>query len=343
MLGERPMRAAVWNDKGTLDLVERPIPEPRPGWVRVRVSSAGICGTDLHFYRGSFPSPAGLLPGHEVGAIVDLPGDGAEVAVGTPVAVEPLAGCGRCAQCLTGNYNRCPQRTLLGVNGRGGLAEYMTAPAGSLHVLPDEIPPAAGNLVEPLAVCLRGTRLARVALGARVLILGAGTIGLLSIITARAAGAAEVHVTARHESQREKARALGADGVHESADHAGRELSARAIDSVIETVGGRARTLTDAVRLVRPGGVVCMLGVFEGDTPLPALDFSLKEVSLAGSNCYARFGASSDFAAAVSLLRTHLAEVRSLVTHRFALERVNEAFAAAADKSTGSIKVTLTP
>ncbi len=131
--------------------------------------------------------------------------------------------------------------------------------------------------------------------------------------------------------------------MHESADHAGRELGERGADAVIETVGGRARTVTDAVRLVRPGGIVCMLGVFEGDTALPALDFSLKEVSLVGSNCYARVGASSDFAAAVGLLRARLTAARSLVTHRFALERVNEAFATAADKSTGSIKVTLTP
>ena len=278
------MRAAVWNDKGTLDVVERPVPEPRPGWVRLAVSSVGICGTDLHFYRGAFPSPAGLLPGHEVGGVVDLPGEGAEVAVGTPVAVEPLVTCGRCSQCLTGNYNRCPQRMLLGVSGRGGLAEYMTAPAASLYPLPEDVPPEAGSLAEPLAVCVRGTRLAEVGLGTRVLVLGAGSIGLLSVVTARAAGAAEVHVTARHDSQREKARALGADGVYGSAEEVARELGDRAIDAVIETVGGKASTLVEAVRLVRPGGIVSMLGVFDGETPLPALDISLKEVRMVGSN-----------------------------------------------------------
>src|SRR5947199_5335098 len=99
--GKLKMKAAVWNDRGSLDIVERPVPEPRPGWVRVKVSSVGICGSDLHFYRGSFPSPAGLLPGHEVGGVVDRAGEGAEVTAGTPVAVEPLASCGRCAQCLT--------------------------------------------------------------------------------------------------------------------------------------------------------------------------------------------------------------------------------------------------
>jgi L-iditol 2-dehydrogenase len=337
------MRAAVWNDKGTLDVAERPVPEPRAGWVRVAVRAVGICGTDLHFYRGSFPSPAGLIPGHEVAGVVDLAGEGAEVKAGTPVAVEPLVGCGRCSQCLTGYYNRCPKRKLLGVDGRGGLADYMIAPASSLLALPDDIPVDAGSLVEPVAVCVRGARLGEVGLGSRVVVLGGGSIGLLSIVTARAAGAREVHVSARHESQRERARALGADGVHESADQAIRALGDNAVDVVIETVGGKARTLGEAVRLVRPGGVVSMLGVFAGDVPLPGLDFSLKEVRLVGSNCYARFGASTDFAAAIGLVRARLADVRSVVTHRFALGQVNEAFAAAADKATGSIKVTIAP
>ena len=207
------MKAAVWNDKGSLDIQERPVPEPRPGWVRVAVRSAGICGTDLHFYRGSFPSPAGLLPGQEVGGVVDAAGEGVSIEPGTPVAVEPLFGCGKCPQCLTGDYNRCPQRTLLGVSGRGGLAEFMTAPAASIYPLPEGVPPEAGSLAEPLAVCVRGVRLGGVGLGQRAVILGAGSIGLLSLVTARAAGAAEVHITGRHERQREAAQALGADGV----------------------------------------------------------------------------------------------------------------------------------
>lgn len=336
------MKAAVWNDRRTLDVVERPRPDPRPGFVRIKVTAVGICGTDLHFYRGVFPPPAGQIPGHEVGGLVDAVAEGDALAPGTPVAVEPFVTCGRCPQCLTGNYNRCPGRRLLGVDGRGGLAEYMTAPAAFLHPLPAAVPVEAGYLVEPLAVCVRGTRLAGVGLGARVLVLGAGTIGLLCLLTARAAGAAEVHITARHDAQRKRAHALGADGVYAAADEAGRALGARVPDVVIETVGGTARTLGEAVQLVRPGGTVGMLGVFEGDTALPALVFSLKEVRLVAANCYGRFGTTSDFEAAARLLATHLAAVRSLVTHRFPLDAVNDAFAAAADKSTGSIKVAIT-
>ena len=337
------MRAVVWNDKGSLDLVEEPRPEPRPGWARLAVAATGICGTDLHFYRGSFPSPAGVLPGHEVGGRIDLPGEGVELAEGTAVAVEPLVVCGHCPHCLTGHYNRCPRRRLLGLSGRGGLADYMVAPANALYPLPDGVPAEAGALVEPIAVCVRGTRLARVGLGHGVAVLGSGTIGLISILTARAAGAARVYATARYPVQAERALELGADAVFESAADAAGELGSDAVDAVIETVGGSAPTLSEAVRLVRPGGTVSMLGVFDGDTPLPALDFSAKELTLVGSNCYGRSGARSDFAIAVQLLADQFDTFRALVTHRFPLEEINRAFETAADKSTGSIKVAIHP
>ena len=114
-------------------------------------------------------------------------------------------------------------------------------------------------------------------------------------------------------------------------------------DCAIETVGGRASTLMDAVRLVRPGGIVSMLGVFEGRTEIPGLDFSVKEVTLVGSNCYGRVGPRTDFDIAIDLLRKHRRELDGLVTHRFPLAEINRAFDAASDKSSGSIKVHLVP
>ncbi len=336
------MRAAVWNAKGTLDVIERPLPEPKPGWVRVAVSATGICGTDLHFFRGAFPSPVGGLPGHEIGGVIDASDDPALVP-GTPVAIEPLIVCGRCAHCTGGHPNRCGQRRLLGLDARGGLADYATAPAGAVFALPAGVPPEAGHLAEPLAVCVRGTRLGRVRLGSCAVVLGAGTIGLLSIVTARAAGASRVFATARHPAQRERALALGADGVFASAEQALRELGGDAVDVVIETVGGAADTLAESIRLVRAGGTVSMLGVFEGTPPLPALEFSRKEVTLVGSNCYGRGAPRGDFAVALDLLGERLELLRTLVTHRVPLDQVNRAFEIASDKSTGSIKVVVTP
>lgn len=336
------MKAAVWNAKGALDVVDAAIPDPRPGQVRVRVASVGICGTDLHFYRGEFGSPAGLQPGHEIGGTIDAVAEGVKWEMGTAVAVEPISGCGECGQCLGGQYTRCPRRRLFGISAKGGMAEYLTVPASSIYALPEGISPTLGSLVEPLAVCVRGVRFARVGLGSRVAVLGGGSIGLISALLAREAGAAEVVVTARHPHQRAAALALGAqvatDGEALAAAH-----GEDSFDCVIETVGGDAQTLTEAVTLARPGGIISMLGVFAGAPAIPALQFSSKELSLIGSNCYARVGATSDFAIAVDLLARHRDELAPLVTHRFALHEVNEAFATAADKKAGSIKVQVEP
>jgi threonine dehydrogenase-like Zn-dependent dehydrogenase len=337
------MKAAVWNDHGSLDVVDRPVPDPRPGWVRVKVSAVGICGTDLHFFRGSFPSPVGLLPGHEVGGVIDAVGEGVQLAVGAAVAVEPQSFCGECYQCRTGNHNRCAKRILFGVTGRGGCAEFATIPAYSIYPLPDAIPPAAGALAEPLAVCVRGIRRGRIECGQRIAILGAGTIGLMTLIGARAAGAGELLITARYPHQQRAAQTLGADGVFDNVGALTDHLGSAPIDCVIETVGGRGATLMEAVNLVRPGGMVLMLGVFDGPSQIPALDFSTKEVTMVGSNCYGRSGSHTDFELAIELLRKKLEPLTALVTHRFELDQVNQAFTAAADKNSGSIKVHLIP
>jgi threonine dehydrogenase-like Zn-dependent dehydrogenase len=337
------MKAAVWNERGTLDVVERPAPEPKPGWVRVKVAAVGICGTDLHFYRGAFPPPAGLLPGHEFGGTIDAVGGDVKLPLAAAVAIEPQTYCGECYQCRTGNHNRCGKKILLGVTGRGGCAEFATVPAYGVYLLPEGVSAAAGALAEPLAVCVRGIRRGQIESGQRVVILGAGTIGLMSIITARAAGASQILVCARHSHQQEAARTLGADAVFDTVEALSTSLGDSAIDCVIETVGGRASTLMDAVRLIRPGGIVLMLGVFDGASQIPALDCSTKEVTLIGSNCYARSGSHTDFDIAINLLRLNLKPLTALVTHHFALDQINQAFETAVNKDRGSIKVHITP
>lgn len=300
------------------------------------VDSVGICGTDLHFFRGSFPSPAGLIPGHEVGGVVDAWGDDVADAPepGTAVAVEPLTGCGSCGACGEGRANRCATRTLFGVSARGGLAGYMTVPADCVHPLPDGVEASAGSMAEPLAVCVRGVRLGGVGLGQRVAVVGAGSIGLLTVLAARAAGAREVLVTARHPHQRDLAVQLGGTVVDRLPD---------GLDVVLETVGGTGETLAPCVAASRAGGTVVLLGVFEGNALLPALDAATREIRIVGSNCYSRVDHDRDFVAGLGLLADHRDAVASLVTHRFALDQVNEAFGTAADKATGSIKVVIRP
>lgn len=333
------MKAAVWNERGSLEMVERPLPDPVPGWVRVKVTSAGICGSDLHFYRGAFRATPGMTPGHEIGGLIDTVGDGVDLPLQTAVAVEPQAVCGVCGECRSGNHNRCRKRIFLGIDGPGGCADYVTAPAYAVFPLHDDTPLAAAALAEPLAVCVRGLHRGRVEAGDRIAILGGGTIGLVSLLLTRDAGASEVFITARHAHQQRTAEELGADAVFADSPAMAKYLRDKPVDCVIETVGGHATTLLDAVRMVRPGGTVVMLGVFEGDSPIAALHVFAKEVTLVGSNCYARNRGRSDFDRAVELLHRYHDRLAPLVTHRFELDRINDAFATAADKHRGSIKV----
>ncbi|MEO6397412.1 MAG: alcohol dehydrogenase catalytic domain-containing protein [Tepidiformaceae bacterium] len=336
------MKAVAWNADSTVSVVERPDPTPREGWVRIRVAAAGICGTDMHFFSGGFPAPAGLVPGHEVSGTIDMCGEGVELAPGTAVAVEPLTGCGACPNCRRGDYNRCPERTLFGVTSRGGLAEYMTVPARCVYALPDGLDVKLAALVEPVAVCVRGLRLGGVTPGEDVVILGGGTIGLICVALAKAGGARRISVSARHPQQQALAEALGATFVAPDGPSLLAELGASA-DRVIETVGGKATTLSDSVALARPGATITMLGVFEGTARLPALDFSTRELTLVGSNCYASAGLHSDFEIAVGWLSGHTGEMEQLVTHRFSLEEAAQAFSTANDKASGAVKVHIFP
>lgn len=336
------MKAAVFQGTGSIGLKQRDIPETRAGWVRVAVTSAGICGSDLHLLHGKLAPNRGIQPGHEVTGIVDAIGDDCTIATGTKVALEPILGCHHCHFCDTGSANLCPETQLFGFALPGGLAEYISVPESALHVLPTTLSNQAAALAEPVAVCVRGMRIGNIDPGDRVIILGAGSIGLLSILTARAAGASEVLITARYPHQQELARSLGADGVFDSAESLMAEVGEQHGDVVIETVGGSADTLTEAVQVARTGGRVVMLGVFDSDPKIPGFQFFQKELTLAASNCYGREANVGDFALATTLVEQNAGAIEPLVTHTFSLDQVADAFATADDKSTRSIKVQIT-
>lgn len=340
------MRATSCPGGGRLEIREREAPRAAAGEVVVRVRACGICGSDLHWYKAGTASP--ICPGHEFAGEVAALGAGAgDVCEGDRVAVEPLRPCGRCAPCRRGDYHLCPRLEILGVHRDGGMAELVAVPVERLYPVPADLPLSLAAMSEPLAVCVHAVRLAPVGLGDRVLVLGAGSIGLLGIVAARAAGAGEVWVTARHPHQVAAARSLGASRVFAGDDEGEGELTAvareQAIDSVLETVGGGADTLTTALRCVRPGGAVVVLGVFFDPPPLDALSLMMKEVRVVGSIVYNWRGARSDFAIAVDLLAAQRAMLAPLLTHRFALDAVDEAFATAADKKSGAIKVVVEP
>jgi len=328
------VRQAHWGANG-LELVElREAPPLRPGWLRLRVLACGVCGSDLHALRGDARVSLGLVPGHEIAGARD---DSASALC----AVEPRLWCGACAYCRAGERQLCREGRLLGVDEPGGFADFVDAPPECVHAVAPGIDAAVAALAEPLAVCVRALRRAQVVPTSRVLVLGGGSLGLLAGLLARD-GAAETAVSVRHAHQREAARGFGVTALAESDVAAwARE---RAPDVVIETVGGRADTLARAVDCCAPAGRIAVLGLFApGAPPLDARTLALRELHVLGSNTYGTDARGSEFAAAVALLPRYRAELATLLTHRFELAQVREAFATAADKHTGAIKVVVEP
>jgi threonine dehydrogenase-like Zn-dependent dehydrogenase len=331
------MRRVVWTKDG-LDVVDA---EPGPleaGWVRIRVEACGICGSDLHFWHGQLPKPVGTAPGHELcGIVVDGPADLPDVRY----AVSPNVCCGRCEFCTTGRTNLCRRGGYgIGLGRDGGLAELVDAPLANLAPIPDGVDAVTASLTEPLAVTLRGVGLGRPSPDSAVLVLGAGTIGLCAALVARDR-CRELAITARHPHQRAVAEQLGVTVLDE------RDVVAWAKehrpDVVIESVGGTADTIDDAIRLVRRGGRVVVLGSFGSPRPIDLQTMMMKEVALLGSFCYGTGEREPEFTTAARLTGRWREELSALSTHQFPLDDVQSAFSTAEDKSTGAIKVTLVP
>jgi threonine dehydrogenase-like Zn-dependent dehydrogenase len=296
-------------------------PAPAGEGVRVRVRAAGICGSDLHMLAGGFLRE--VVPGHEVAGVTDD---------GTPVAVEPLSPCGACAPCVRGDYNLCERgpRIIHGVGQDGGMAEEMRVPARALVRLPAGIALGDACLVEPLAVVLHGLRRAKLRGGERVAVVGGGAIGLCAVAAARAAGA-EVLLEARHDAQRAAGERLGA------------EAKARGAYDLVVDAAGSESSFARAAELARRGGRIALVGSYWTPVAFPGLAVCLKEIDVVPASMYGRAGAQRDIDAAAALLAATPELPRAVISHRFPLEAAAEAFAVAADRRAGALKVVLEP
>ncbi len=334
------MKAAFNTSKEVIEVREVEDPKPGPGEVLVRVRACGICGSDLHFYHGAFPAATAVPPGHEYAGEIAALGEGVTgIEIGERVAIEPIRYCRECAYCTTGQYQLCPNRQLMGTFVPGAMAEYVPVPAYGVYRLPDSLDFELGALTEPLAVAVHGLHLVDLVMGERVLVMGSGTIGLLAVLAAKAAGAGEVIATYRHEHQGQAALAMGATSVLKDSEMGRLE----GIDVVVETVGGTAPTLSQALGIVRPGGRISVLGLFTQPSQINALGLMLKEARIVGGITYCRPGMNSDFDNALQILEREQERARSLITHRYPLDEAVEAFSTASDKSSGCLKVQLNP
>lgn len=356
------MRRAVSTDDPMRFEIEEYEPEvPGPGEALLRVRASGICGSDLHSYRDQsrWLSPeggwqAGRTPGHEVSGEVAEVGEGVTALhEGQRVALQPRPFCGTCSACRAGRTELCRHSPgLFGEQMPGGCSEYLTVPAENLFRVEEDLDFAVAALAEPLAVAVHGHRVAaqldptRPTQGERVVVLGAGPIGLMSVFYASQAGA-EVAVTYRYPQQAAAARRLGATYLFEADGDAEDELRAWAkehpVDLVMETVGGAANTPEVASRVARWGGRVLLLGVPARQVTLPAQVILTKQLRIAATVFYGYIGMQHDYELTTRLLNQHRDLLSPLITHRFPLNEVAEGYAMAADKTSGAIKVSIQP
>lgn len=338
------MLATVCSSPGRLALERLPVPEPGPGEVRLRVRACGICGSDIHLLPIGYLGDS-VVPGHEMTGVVDALGDGvAGVAPGDFASVEPLRSCGRCAACGRGQHALCRELRILGIHVNGGFAEYAVVPANRLFPVPADLPGPLAALAEPMAVVVHGLRRGGVRQGSRVLVLGAGTLGLLALLAARDLGA-EASITARYPHQAELAGALGATRVLNEKEGSAQALAVLAnevaFDCVLESVGGEADTLSLAAAAVAPAGTISVVGSFQRPVSLDPTLLFMKEVTLAWSNCYEHAHDGADFDRAVALIDANRGLLEALTTHSVGLDATEKGFALAADRRSGAVKVTV--
>jgi len=323
------MKAAVLHGPRDLRVESTPAPAPDPGEILVRVTLAGLCGTDHGIWTGRRAVRYPRVMGHElVGRVVET---------GERVVIEPNFSCGHCALCAEGNRNLCLARTAVGIDVDGGFAELVRVPARCCWAAPANVPDEDLMLTEPLAVVVRAVNRGAPAAGETAAVLGAGTLGLLALQVLRARGA-RVLVVSRTRRRLDLARQLGAAETRALADEpldaAARSFSGReGVDLVVETAG-TAGAVTQALELVRPGGRVVLTGLPHEPTPVRFFDVVRREVTLLGSMIY-----RGEFTEALRLVADGAVQTRPLVTHRFELDAIREGFTAHTDAS--AIKVAL--
>ena len=316
------MRVATWRggDKFTIDEAPEPVAGPRQ--VVVAVQAAGICGTDIHATQGLFPWTPPLVLGHEYSGVVAAVGRGvSQRLVGRAVACEPSFGCGKCAECAAGRISQCPGATRV-----GGFAERVALPASCVHPLPRGLDPVTAALTEPAACCLSGLEQFRMPKDATVVVVGGGIMGLLTMAIAKVRGAKRLVLSDPIEDRRNAAKKLGATVVVDPTRENLRErvmqlTKGRGADVVCEAVG-KPELVAETLALTRPMGYFQLVGVNPKGSALPLdlFDVHFREIRLGGA-----FGRGTAFKRALALMPK--LKAKPLVTARFPLEKVADAFA----------------
>ncbi len=345
------MKALVLSGPGEFEIKDVATPRPGEDEVLMRVKACTICGTDMRVLDGRktkgvrYPS----VIGHEIAGVVEAVGGSvAGFEAGNRVCIAPVIPCHACPACLEGRENACRRRQAIGYEFDGGFAEYVLVPSvalqfGHLIKIPEGVSFEEAALAEPLACCVNGYRKTGVGLGASVLIVGAGPIGLMHLQLARVGGARQIIVSEPHPYRREQALRFGAHAVLDpnSVDMrsvVGELTAGQGVDAVVLAIGV-TEVINELLHVVRVGGCVNLFAGFTGggDCTLEANVIHYNEITVNGTTAATRL----DYRTAVSLITSGSAEMGSLVSRRFALDSFREAYEL--QNSGEALKIAITP
>jgi len=337
---EKRNRCAFLDAQHNLVVEDREVPVPGADEVVVRIAANGICGSDVHFYRegrlGNFVVTTPYSPGHEASGTIASAGSAVRnLPIGAPVVIEPGVPCGRCEYCRKGKYNLCEQVVFLSAPPIDGtFRDYVKIRADSVHPIPANMPLELGALVEPTAVAVHAVRRALFRPMDTAVIVGAGPIGLLTLQVFKAAGGGRVVCIDAVQERLDFAVRIGAD----ETILAGTADTPLSIADVVFETAGSTRATAGLYRLARAGGCVVQVG-WPGDNIVPMDIAALleKELMYVGVNRYA-----NAFPIAISMIADNRIDVRSLITHRFPLDRIAEAFAFTVANQKSVIKTLVT-
>jgi D-arabinitol dehydrogenase (NADP+) len=311
------MESVVIRKPKEIFVMEKEIPEPGPGEVLIQVMASGICGTDLHIYRGEYLGDYPVIPGHEFSGVVTAAGSQVtRFHSGDRVAVEPNIACDNCSHCLNNRQNFCLNWQAIGVTLPGGMEQYVTAPEKAVFGIGD-LPYEQAAFMEPLSCVVHGVERAHIDLADKVAILGAGPIGDLILQMARLQGAAHITVLENNPGRAELARQLGADRVVSRME----DLELNTYDVVIDATGV-IPVMNRAIDFARHGGTVLLFGVPPSGKNMEVEAFKIFQKGLTLLSSYTSVRNSFQ---AVSLLQTGQVQVDPLISHRLPLKELPRA------------------
>lgn len=331
-MGEIKQEIAWLTAKQNIEIKDGVYEQPQDGEVIVKIEEVGICGSDAAFFEsgmiGPDELPFPLVLGHEcAGTVVEIGNGVTKVKPGDRVCLEPGIPCGKCEFCMTGRYNLCPDVDFMAAppDFHGCLKRYVRHPEKFTFKLPENVSTRAGAMMEPLSVGYHAAQRGKAGFGKNIVILGAGCIGLMTLMSCKIFGAQDITVVDLYENRLEMALKMGASAViNASGKDTVKEYLAKyslGADIVFETAGS-IPTTQQAGKLVKPGGTIVLVGNTHGDVPFDFFEIMNKEVDV---KCVFRY--NNSYLPVINAVANGLVDPLAVITNEFSFEDVQHAFA----------------